>query len=165
MLRGAFGASALVFQHIGGQAGVTFVLPLVLFLFAVALGTDYNILISDRLREEMAHEGPVRAAVARAVRHTAPAVATAGVVLAGSFGSLAVNADPATRQLDFATALGILLSAFVVSLLLVPAAAALLGRAVWWPVRAARGRRDGIGRNTSEARGHRTEARPLSGRS
>lgn len=159
-----FGASALAFQHIGGEAGVTFVLPLVLFLFVVALGTDYNILISDRLREEMAHGGPVRAAVARAVRHTAPAVATAGVVLAASFGSLAVNADPSTRQLGFATALGILLSSFVVSLLLVPAAAALLGRGMWWPVRVARVRRDGTSHDTAEPEGHRTEDRPLSRR-
>ncbi|MFI9119822.1 MMPL family transporter [Streptomyces bikiniensis] len=138
-----FGASALVFQHVGGEPGVNFVLPLVLFLFVVALGTDYNILVSDRLREEMAHGGPARAAVARAVRHTAPAVATAGVVLAASFGSLAVNADASTRQLGFATALGILLSSFVLSLLLVPAAAALLGRGMWWPVRGARSRNGG----------------------
>ncbi|QGV81868.1 MMPL family transporter [Streptomyces ficellus] len=139
-----FGASVLVFQHLGGEPGVNFVLPLVLFLFVVALGTDYNILVSDRLREEMAHGGPARAAVARAVRHTAPAVATAGVVLAASFGSLAVNADASTRQLGFATALGILLSSFVLSLLLVPAAAALLGRGMWWPVRGARSRQDDI---------------------
>ncbi|MEU9858286.1 MMPL family transporter [Streptomyces sp. NPDC047974] len=140
-----FGASALVFQHLGGAPGVNFVLPLVLFLFVVALGTDYNILVGDRLREETADGGPVRAAVARAVRHTAPAVATAGVVLAASFGSLAVGADASTRQLGFATALGILLSAFVLSLLLVPAAAALLGRAMWWPVRGARSRKDEAG--------------------
>ena len=130
-----FGASALAFQHLGGEPGVNFVLPLVLFLFVVALGTDYNILISDRLREEMARAGSTRAAVARAVRHTAPAIATAGVVLAASFGSLGVNAEPSTRQIGFATALGILLSAFVLSLLLVPAAAALLGRGMWWPMR------------------------------
>ncbi|MFF0434876.1 MMPL family transporter [Streptomyces sp. NPDC004327] len=133
------GASALVFQHLGGRPGVDFVLPLVLFLFVVALGTDYNILVSDRLREEMARAGTVRAAVARAVRHTAPAIATAGVVLAASFGSLAVNAEPSTRQIGFATALGILLSAFVVSLLLVPSAAALVGRGIWWPVRRGHG--------------------------
>ncbi|MER5883230.1 MMPL family transporter [Streptomyces sp. NPDC001941] len=130
-----FGASVLVFQHVGGRPGVNFVLPLVLFLFVVALGTDYNILISDRLREEMARAGSARAAVARAVRHTAPAIATAGVVLAASFGALAVNAEPSTQQIGFATALGILLSAFVLSLLLVPAAAALLGRGIWWPLR------------------------------
>ncbi|MEV4194873.1 MMPL family transporter [Streptomyces toxytricini] len=160
-----FGASALVFQHLGGEAGVTFVLPLVLFLFVVALGTDYNILISDRLREEMAHGGPARAAVARAVRHTAPAIATAGVVLAASFGSLAVNADPGTRQLGFAMALGILLSAFVVSLLLVPAAAALLGRGMWWPVRATRGRQNGTDRAVSEPLRRRAEDLQASHRS
>ncbi|MEU2242510.1 MMPL family transporter [Streptomyces sp. NPDC018338] len=129
------GASALVFQHVRGEAGVNFTLPLVLFLFVVALGTDYNILMGDRIREEMERPGPARSAVARAVRHTAPAIATAGLVLAGSFGSLAVNPAPATQQIGFATALGILLSAFVLSVALIPALAALLGRSLWWPVR------------------------------
>ncbi|MFH8880552.1 MMPL family transporter [Streptomyces californicus] len=129
------GASTLVFQHALDGPGVNFVLPLVLFLFVVAIGTDYNILISDRIREEM--EGPRRArdAVARAVRHTAPAIATAGIVLAASFGSLAVGSNASTQQIGFATGLGILLSAFVLSIVLVPAAAALLGRGIWWPVR------------------------------
>ncbi|MFF5705068.1 MMPL family transporter [Streptomyces sp. NPDC012794] len=129
------GASALVFQHGLGRPGVDFTLPLVLFLFVVALGTDYNILISDRLREEMERPGPARAAVARAVRHTAPAIATAGLVLAASFGSLAVSPHAGTQQTGFATAVGILLSAFVLSVVLVPALAALLGRSLWWPVR------------------------------
>lgn len=129
------GASALFFQHVLDEPGVNFVLPLVLFLFVVALGTDYNILISDRIREEMERPGPARAAVARAVRHTAPAIATAGIVLAASFGSLAVNTNPSTRQIGFATALGIMLSAFVLSIVLVPALAAILGRATWWPLR------------------------------
>lgn len=106
-----------------------------LFLFVVALGTDYNILMSDRIREEMARPGPARAAVGRAVRHTAPAIATAGLVLAASFGSLAVTPAPSTQQIGFATALGIILSAFVLSIVLVPALATLLGRSMWWPVR------------------------------
>ncbi|MEV5551161.1 MMPL family transporter [Streptomyces sp. NPDC052309] len=134
------GASALFFQHLLDEPGVNFVLPLVLFLFVVALGTDYNILIGDRIREEMARPGPARAAVARAVRHTAPAIATAGVVLAASFGSLAVNAAPSTQQIGFATAIGIVLSAFVLSIVLVPALAALLGRGIWWPFRPRRSR-------------------------
>ncbi|MEV7520123.1 MMPL family transporter [Streptomyces sp. NPDC091371] len=129
------GASNLVFQHALGRPGVDFTLPLVLFLFVVALGTDYNILMSDRIREEMERPGPARAAVGRAVRHTAPAIATAGLVLAASFGSLAVNPAPSTQQIGFATALGIMLSAFVLSIVLVPALAALLGRSTWWPVR------------------------------
>ncbi|MFD8022406.1 MMPL family transporter [Streptomyces lavendulae] len=129
------GASTLVFQHGLGRPGVDFTLPLVLFLFVVALGTDYNILISDRIREEMERPGPARAAVARAVRQTAPAIATAGLVLAASFGSLAVSPHPGTQQTGFATAVGILLSAFVLSIVLVPALAALLGRSLWWPLR------------------------------
>lgn len=129
------GAAALVFQHALDRPGVDFTLPLVLFLFVVALGTDYNILITDRIREEMERPGPVRAAVARAVRHTAPAIATAGLVLAVSFGSLAAGPGSSTRQIGFATGLGILLSAFLLSIVLVPALAALLGRSLWWPLR------------------------------
>ncbi|MGV9263462.1 MMPL family transporter [Kitasatospora sp. NPDC003701] len=127
------GAATLLFQHGLGEPGVGFTLPLVLFLFVVALGTDYNILITDRIREEMRRPGPARAAVARAVRHTTPAVATAGLVLAGSFATLATT--PGSEQVAFAMALGIMLSALVLSLVLVPAVAALLGRSMWWPVR------------------------------
>ncbi|MET8546143.1 MMPL family transporter, partial [Kitasatospora sp. NPDC004799] len=130
------GAATLLFQHGLGEPGVSFTLPLVLFLFVVALGTDYNILVTDRIREEMGRPGPPRAAVARAVRHTAPAVATAGLVLAGSFATLATT--PGNAQVAFALTLGILLSAAVLSLVLVPALAALLGRALWWPLRPAR---------------------------
>ncbi|MET8297704.1 MMPL family transporter [Streptomyces sp. NPDC005180] len=129
------GAATLVFQHALGRSGVDFTLPLVLFLFVVALGTDYNILISDRIREEMERPGPARAAVGRAVRHTAPAITTAGLVLAASFGSLAVSPQSGLQQTGFATAVGILLSAFVLSVVLVPALAALMGRSLWWPVR------------------------------
>ncbi|MGY3684750.1 MMPL family transporter [Streptomyces sp. TE33382] len=127
------GAATLLFQHGLGKPGVNFTLPLVLFLFVVALGTDYNILIADRIREEMRRPGPPRAAVARAVRHTTPAIATAGLVLAGSFATLATS--PGNEQIAFALTTGIMLSALVLSLVLVPALAALLGRAVWWPFR------------------------------
>ncbi|MFG3260505.1 MMPL family transporter [Streptomyces sp. NPDC048172] len=125
------GASTLVFQHGLDRPGVTFTLPLVLFLFVVALGTDYNILISDRIREEMAKPVPARQAVSEAVRHTAPAVVTAGLVLAGSFASLI--AGPDTQEIGFSTGLGILLSSLVLATVLVPALAALLGRGLWWP--------------------------------
>ena len=55
---GTLGAAVVVFQHAGGQPGVAFTLPLVLFLFVVAIGTDYNMLMSDRLREEFARSRP-----------------------------------------------------------------------------------------------------------
>ncbi|MGA4844067.1 MMPL family transporter [Streptomyces sp. G45] len=134
------GSGVLVFQHVLDRPGVSFTLPLVLFLFVVALGTDYNILISDRVREEMGRPGTARQAAAAAVRHTAPAIVTAGVVLAGSFASLAVNPAPATQEIGLVTALGIGLSSLVLSVVLVPAAVALLGRATWWPSKSGRGK-------------------------
>ena len=51
------GAAVLVFQHLGGREGLIFLLPIYIYLFVVALGTDYNILMIARLREE-AREGP-----------------------------------------------------------------------------------------------------------
>jgi putative drug exporter of the RND superfamily len=134
------GAAVLAFQQLGGQTGVSFVLPLVLFLFVVALGTDYNILMTARLREEMLAGKPVRAAVAEAVRHVAPAVAAAGLVLASSFGTLMLESGAAARQQGFAMAFGILLASLVVSSILVPALTALAGQRAWWPRRSARRR-------------------------
>ncbi|MGW1108479.1 MMPL family transporter [Streptomyces sp. NPDC002540] len=129
------GTGTLIFQHLLGRPGVSFTLPLVLFLFVVALGTDYNILVSDRIREEMEGGVPARAAVAEAVRRTAPAVLAAGLVLAGSFATLAVSPSPGTQEIGAVTAFGVLLSSVVVSVVLVPALAALLGRGFWWPLR------------------------------
>jgi putative drug exporter of the RND superfamily len=127
------GAAALLFQHGLGQPGVAFTMPLVLFLFVVALGTDYNILMSSRLREEERKGTPVREAVAEAFSHAAPAIGAAGLILASSFGTLAIYHDQGTKQMGFAMAAGILIASFVVSSLLVPAIAALVGRRAWWP--------------------------------
>jgi putative drug exporter of the RND superfamily len=132
------GAAVLVVQELGGNTGVAFTLPLVLFLFVVALGTDYNILMTARLREEMLAGKPVREAVADAVRHVAPAVGAAGLVLASSFGTLMLEANQQSKQMGFAMAFGILLASLIVSSILVPAVTALAGRRAWWPGRAAR---------------------------
>jgi putative drug exporter of the RND superfamily len=135
------GASVLVFQVLAGHAGVAFTLPLVLFLFVVALGTDYNILMTARLREEMLAGRPVREAVAAAVRHVAPAIAAAGLVLAASFATLMLASGQASKELGFAMAFGIILASLVVSSILVPALTALAGRRAWWPGQAAGERR------------------------
>jgi RND superfamily putative drug exporter len=135
------GTSVLVFQQLAGQAGVAFLLPLTLFLFVVALGTDYNILMTARLREEMLAGRTAREAVAEAVRHVAPAVGAAGLVLASSFGTLMLESDEASRQQGFAMAFGIIVASLVVSTILVPALTALAGRRAWWPGRAAGERR------------------------
>jgi RND superfamily putative drug exporter len=127
------GASVWLFQDALDRPGLVFTLPLVLFLFVVALGTDYNMLASARLREELRSGRSVGEAVATAVRHTAPAIGAAGAVLAASFGTLMVEHDQSSKQTGFAMALGILLAAFVVSTLLVPSLTALVGQRAWWP--------------------------------
>jgi RND superfamily putative drug exporter len=129
------GASALVFQRGLGHAGLAFSIPIILYLFVTAIGTDYNILVTARLREEVRDGRSPRDAAAIAIEHAGPSVAAAGLILAGTFGALTVSGVPFFVEIGFAVTLGILLVAFVVSLLLVPATTALLGRAAWWPGR------------------------------
>ncbi|MFG1776254.1 MMPL family transporter [Micromonospora sp. NPDC049048] len=127
------GTSVLVFQILGGQPGLNFQLPLVVFLFVTAIGTDYNILMIARLREELRAGRPPRQAAEEAVRRAGPAVAAAGVILAGSFGVLV--ASPMMAQIGLAVAVGVLIATFGLSWLLVPATAALTGRVAFWPAR------------------------------
>ena len=122
------GATVAVVQLLGGAPGVAFTLPLVIFLFVVAVGTDYNVLIAARLREELRRNPRPAEAVAAAVGHAAPAITAAGLVLAASFATLVLAADPGTRETGFALAVGILIAALVVSSVLVPSLAALATR-------------------------------------
>jgi len=122
------GAAALVFQGALGHAGLAFTIPIILYLFVTAIGTDYNILVTARLREELRDGRPARAAAAEAIAHAGPAVAAAAVILAGTFASLLISGVPFLVEIGFAVTLGILLVAFVVSLLLVPAVTILLAR-------------------------------------
>jgi len=108
----SLGLAILIFQLIGGQPGVNFALPFFLFVFVMALGEDYNILVIGRIREE-SQTWPIREAVRRAILVTGGTITAAGLVLAGTF--------------------GVLLDTFVVRTLLVPSTAVLLGRANWWP--------------------------------
>jgi RND superfamily putative drug exporter len=127
------GASALLFQRGLGHTGLSFSLPIVLYLFVTAIGTDYNILITARLREEIRDGRGPREAAALAIQRTGASVVAAAIILAGTFASLLISGVPFFVEIGFAVTLGILIVAFVVALLLVPATTALLGRAAWWP--------------------------------
>jgi RND superfamily putative drug exporter len=133
----ALGLSVLLFQVLGGSGGLTFLLPFLMFLFLLALGEDYNILVMTRIREE-AHRVPLREAVTRAVAATGSTVTSAGLVLAGTFTVFAVvggrgSGGTQFRDLGAGLALGILMDTFLVRTLLVPSTVALLGRWNWWP--------------------------------
>jgi len=133
----ALGVVAIVFVHLGGQAGINFVLPFLMFVFLMALGSDYNILVMTRIREE-AQRHPLGEAVRRAVGFTGTTVTTAGVILGGTFAVLAVAAGSAAgadqvRQIGYGIAAGVLMDTFVIRNVLVPAVVAALGRWNWWP--------------------------------
>jgi RND superfamily putative drug exporter len=127
------GATVYLFQGVLSKPGVTFQLPIILYLFVVAIGTDYNILMIARLREEAREGNEPRDAAAIGVEHAGPTVASAGLILAGTFAVLTLAPISFLQQMGFAVALGIVLSAFVMSMFFVPALTALLGHKAWWP--------------------------------
>jgi RND superfamily putative drug exporter len=130
------GASVLVFQGLGGQTGLVFLLPVYMYLFVVALGTDYNILMIARLREQAKEGMPPRQAASVAFRHAAPTIAAAGLILAGTFASLTLAGNTILAQLGFAVACGIVLAAFVMAMFFSPSLTTLAGQRAWWPGRA-----------------------------
>jgi putative drug exporter of the RND superfamily len=127
------GSTVLIFQNFDGQPGLIFLLPIIMYLFVVALGTDYNILMIARLREEAREGRDPREAAAMAVRHAGPTVAAAGVILAGTFASLMLAGNSTLTQMGFAISFGIAVAAFVMALFFTPALTALIGHAAWWP--------------------------------
>jgi RND superfamily putative drug exporter len=127
------GSAVYVFQGAMGEPGVTFQLPIILYLFVLAIGTDYNILMTARLREEAKEGHEPRKAAALAVEHGGPTVAAAGLILAGTFSVMVLAPVAMLKQMGFAVAIGIALSAFLMSTFLVPGITALLGHRAWWP--------------------------------
>ena len=126
------GAAKVLFQTILGQDGVVYYVPFTLFILLVALGSDYNIFIMSAIREE-AREKPLPEAVAAALVGTSRTINAAGLALAASFALLVLIPLQDFLQVGFAVALGILLDAFVIRTLLVPALVLLVGRAGFWP--------------------------------
>ena len=138
----ALGLSVLIFIKLGGDGGLTFILPFLMFIFLLALGEDYNILVMSRIREE-AHNYPLREAVSRAIAVTGTTVTSAGMVLAGTFAVFALvggrgSGGSQIRDVGVGLALGVLMDTFVVRTVLVPSTVVLLGRWNWWPSRLSR---------------------------
>jgi RND superfamily putative drug exporter len=129
----ALGFASFIFLKLAGDASINFVIPILLFIFAMALGEDYNILLMTRVREEAQHRS-LGDALIHAVGHTGGTITSAGLILAGTFTVLAIagNSDQ-SRQLGFTIAFAILLDTFFVRTLLVPSIAVILGRWNWWP--------------------------------
>ncbi len=129
----ALGVATIAFIYIGGDSGISFILPFLMFVFLFALGEDYNILVMTRIREE-ARGLPLRDAVVKAVGRTGSTVTSAGLILGGTFIVLTVASSGAeasqVRAIGLGLAAGILMDTFLVRTLLVPATVILPGPAI-----------------------------------
>ena len=106
--------------------------PLLAFIFLVALGIDYTIFIAHRTKLEASH-CPTRIAVTVAVGHTGVVVTSAGIVLAAVFAALGVLPLVTLGQIGLIVGLGVLIDTLFVRAIVVPAAIAVLGEKTWWP--------------------------------
>jgi putative drug exporter of the RND superfamily len=116
--------------------GVDPTVPLLTFVFLVALGTDYNIFLLTRMREEVMRRG-YTAGVDAGVASTGGVLTSAGIILAGTFSTLAILPIVASREIGIVVAIGVLADTFLVRTILVPTLAADLRSKFWWPTKTA----------------------------
>jgi RND superfamily putative drug exporter len=126
------GIVTLLFQDALGQNGILYMIPIILFVLLIALGADYNIFLSSRIREESGKLG-ILEGIRVASSKTGGIITACGIILAGTFATLVFAPMQLMAQVGVAVAIGILLDTFIVRALLVPAIATLIGRGNWWP--------------------------------
>src|SRR5215467_10153281 len=128
----SLGAGSLLFQHVVGFAAMDYSVPLIGFVFLVALGVDYNIFLMTRVREEAGRLGHRHGVLAR-LRGTGGVITSAGIVLASTFAVLGVMPLVFMVEIGTLVALGVLTDTFIVRSIVVPALALDIGHATWWP--------------------------------
>ncbi|QIG43014.1 MMPL family transporter [Nocardioides anomalus] len=133
----SLGVSWWVFTGVLGFDALDVGVPLLAFLFLVALGVDYNIFLVTRAREEAVEHGS-REGMLRALAATGGVITSAGILLAAVFAVLGVLPLVVLAQLGTIICIGVLLDTLVVRTVLVPALALRLGDRFWWPRRPAR---------------------------
>ena len=133
----SFGLANLLFRDGLGYPGIESQIPLYIFIFLVALGVDYNIFLSARIREESRQSGVLQGTL-RGLGVTGGVITAAGIVLAGTFAALTRLPNASVAEVGIAVALGVLLDTLLVRTVLVPAAFLSIGQRVWWPARSAR---------------------------
>ena len=128
----SLGIAKLLFQDLLGHSGVSYFLSLIVFVLLVALGSDYNIFLMSRVREESDRLG-VHDGIQVASARTGTVITSAGVILAGTFAAMAIAPLRMLLQIGVTVALGVLIDTFIVRSMLVPAITALFGKWAWWP--------------------------------
>ncbi|HEU4451036.1 MAG TPA: MMPL family transporter [Gaiellaceae bacterium] len=129
----ALGVAVLVSNGLD-FAGIETTVPLLAFVFLVALGVDYNIFLVARAREEAARHGTAEG-MHRALAATGAVITSAGLVLAGTFSILTLIPFVGLIQLGVVITFGVLLDTLLVRSVIVPALVWDAGGRVWWPGR------------------------------
>ncbi|MFJ4485442.1 MMPL family transporter [Streptomyces longwoodensis] len=158
------GATVLIFQNGQGHPGLMFMLPVIMYLFVVAIGTDYNILMIARLREEAREGRDPREAAGMALRHAGPTVAAAGFILAATFATMMLAGNSLLTEMGFAVSFGIAIAAFVMAMFFTPSLTALIGHAAWWPGHADRAPAGTHGADPAVAAGEEERTQDPAGR-
>jgi len=127
----ALGVASVIFNLVG-FAGAEPSLPLLAFVFLVALGVDYNIFLVARIREETARSG-TRMATRHALASTGGVITAAGLVLAATFAVLATLPLVSIAEIGITVAIGVLIDTLIVRSVLVTALALDIGDRMWWP--------------------------------
>ncbi|OIJ23653.1 MMPL family transporter [Nocardioides luteus] len=135
----AIGAGAWLSRVLFDQQALDLQVPILAFLFLVALGIDYTIFLVHRARADAARLG-TRAGMVEAVAHTGNVITSAGIVLAAVFAALGVLPLVTLGQLGLIVGVGVVVDTLVVRTVIVPAIFSLVGDRIWWP-----GRRQNLG--------------------
>jgi RND superfamily putative drug exporter len=131
----AVGIGVLVFQYLLGQQ-LHWSVPPLAFVVLVAVGADYNMLLVSRMRDESPNS--MRYGIIRTLSSTGGVITAAGLIFAASMCGLLFSSIGTVVQGGFVIGAGILLDTFLVRTITVPAIAALVGSANWWPSRVGR---------------------------
>jgi len=131
-LAASIGLTTLVFQRFLGHDELTYHVPFAVAVLLLSLGSDYNVFVVGRIWQH-AEELPLREAIATAAPRASRAIGVAGLALALSFAALALIDLRQFREFAFAMSVGVLLDAFVIRALLIPALISLFGDLSWWP--------------------------------
>ena len=128
----ALGAGSFLSGILFDQDALDLQVPLLAFMFLVALGIDYTIFLVHRARAE-AHVVGTRKGMINAVAHTGSVITSAGIVLAAVFAALGVLPLVTLGQLGLIVGLGVVVDTLVVRTVIVPSLFGLLGDKMWWP--------------------------------
>jgi RND superfamily putative drug exporter len=129
-LGASFGLSVLIWQYVLGIKLHWMVLPMSVIIL-LAVGSDYNLLLVSRMKEEIA--AGINTGIIRAMDGTGKVVTNAGLVFAFTMMSMAVSDLRIIGQVGTTIGMGLLFDTLVVRSFMTPSIAALLGRWFWWP--------------------------------